>query len=254
MIKRFRGIKGSYYLVCGAFLALLLVVWYGNLDRSAAVMSVQNADAGRRIVIIDAGHGGEDGGAVSITGARESDINLDIALKLEAVMGLYGIDTVMIRSADTDLGSDGGSTVSQRKAADLKARAAIVNSYTDPILISIHQNKFSESKYSGAQMFYGDSEPSKSLAEMLQEQMRLSLCPTNMRKVKPADSVYLLEKTDCTAVIVECGFLSNSTEEALLRTPEYQTKISMTITKTLLDYSKTGSEGTNENTDSILLY
>ena len=151
-------------------------------------------------------------------------------------MGLFGVDTVMVRTTDTDFGS--GDTIRGRKAADIHWRAELVNSFVEPVYIAIHQNTFSESKYSGAQVFYGNNEQGMVLADIVQERLKQNLNPANMRKTKPASSVYIMENIECIAVLVECGFISNFTEEQLLLTPQYQTKIAMSITQAYLYYGR----------------
>lgn len=210
------------------FVSLLLLSGY--ILASAGTGKVLTAIAqnrpivSRRIVIIDAGHGGEDGGAVSCTGAFESDINLAIALKLNDLMHLLGTKTVMIRTTDCSVYTQ-GTTISQKKVSDLKERVRIVNHTQNALLISIHQNFFSESQYHGAQVFYREGDNSRLLAERIQEGFVNSLNKGSNRKAKKAEKVYLMQHIQCDGVLVECGFLSNPEEEAKLHSDEYQRKI-----------------------------
>jgi N-acetylmuramoyl-L-alanine amidase len=186
----------------------------------------------RRCVIIDAGHGGEDGGAVSCTGAHESQINLEIALRLNDLLQLLGIDTVMIRTTDRSIYTQ-GSTLALKKASDLKERVRIANSIDNAIVLSIHQNMFQDGKYNGAQVFYASTPGSKELAGQIQSVFKQSLNPGSNRSIKRADSVYLMQHIKCTGVLVECGFLSNAAEEALLRNSAYQQKICCVLASAL---------------------
>ena len=187
----------------------------------------------RRVTfVIDPGHGGEDGGAVSCTGHKESDINLQITLRLDDLLHFLGFDTVMIRSTDQSVHS-GGNSIAQRKASDLKNRVRMVGEVPNAVLISIHQNFFPESKYAGAQMFYNSPTKAMEMAQMLQKAFVSTLNPGSNRKEKPVSGIYLLEHIAAPGVLVECGFLSNPGEEARLRTAEYQKKIACVIASTL---------------------
>ena len=191
----------------------------------------------RYVFVIDAGHGGEDGGAVSCSGVKESGINLDIALRLNDMLHLLGAETVMIRKADVSVHTSGNS-IGARKASDLRERVRIVNSMENSILISIHQNYFTQSQYSGAQMFYNDQAGAMELAKSLQDSFLSTINRGSNRQSKKVDGIYLLENIQRPGILVECGFLSNPQEEALLRTGEYQKKICCVIATTLvrLDY------------------
>lgn len=186
-------------------------------------------------LVIDPGHGGEDGGATSCSGADESQINLEISLRLNDLLHLMGYRTKMIRTTDTAVYTH-GNTLSEKKISDLKQRVAIVNQSENPILISIHQNQFSDSRYSGAQVFYASTSDSKELAEALQAQLISSLNPGSKRAVKSAKGVYLMEHISCPGILVECGFLSNVEEEAKLKTASYQQSLCCVIASTVSSY------------------
>ena len=220
----------SYAIILALFLIVGIV---GN--RAVSVMTASAPIRNRKTVIIDAGHGGVDGGATSCTGVLESHINLDIALKLDDLMHLLGINTLMIRTTDCSVYTEGES-IAQKKVSDLKERVRIVNHTTDGFLVSIHQNHFSSDKYSGAQVFYGPTDGSKELAERLQKALIQSVNPTSQRSIKKADSVYLMQHIDCPGVLIECGFLSNRAEEYLLRNSDYQKKLCSIIACTLSSY------------------
>lgn len=195
--------------------------------------------AGRqtKTLIIDPGHGGEDGGAVSITGTYESSINLSIALKLRDIAGLYGVPTVMTRQSENIEYPDGAETVKARKRADQDARIELINSVQNSILISIHQNKYTDSKPFGAQMLYAPTEGSVELAEAMQEAAITYLNKDNYRSaVQISDSIYLFKNITCTAVMAECGFLSNPEEAAMLDTEAYRLKIAAVIASAFLNF------------------
>lgn len=170
------------------------------------------------LVVLDAGHGGEDGGSSSADGILEKDINLAIALQLEEYLKLHHFDVIMIRDGDYSVGDQSLSTVSERKRSDTKRRLQAIEEAGECIFISIHQYHFSESKYDGAHVFYsGNREESAILAEAIRKNIVGALQPENHRENKKAESnIYLLDRCHVPAVLVECGFLSNPAEAAKL--------------------------------------
>lgn len=213
------------------FACFLIIPLLGN----HAVNTLSESTIIRPCVIIDAGHGGVDGGAVSCTGVCESQINLQIALKLEDLFHLLGIKTVMIRDTDKSVYTE-GDTIAAKKVSDIKERVRIANTTPSAIYLSVHQNHFTDPKYHGAQVFYNTQEGSRELAELLQASVRTHIDPVNKRQIKKASGVYLMEHINCTGVLIECGFLSNPVEEANLRDTEYQKKISCAIAATISQY------------------
>ena len=193
-------------------------------SRAVTVLQEQIPAGRSHTIVIDAGHGGEDGGATSCTGRLESQYNLEIALRLDDLMQLLGYRTRMIRKTDTAIYQK-GETIAQKKVDDLKQRVQISNSDEGNVLLSIHQNYFSQGQYSGAQVFYAMNDSSKALADALQEKLVAALNPGSKRKTKAGKGIYLLEKRMGCGVLIECGFLSNPGEEALLRQPDYQKKL-----------------------------
>lgn len=216
-----------YILVLGAFVCAAV---FGS--RAVTASTELSRLRARRCIVIDAGHGGEDGGAVSCTGVNESGINLQIALRLEKLLNLLGYDTKMIRFTDTAVYTQ-GNTIAEKKVSDLKQRVKLVNETENALLVSIHQNQFSDSRYSGAQVFYAGDPESKELAVRLQTALVQTLNPDSNRKAKASSGVYLMEKITCSGILVECGFLSNYAEEARLQTPEYQKSLCCAIAATL---------------------
>lgn len=211
---------------------LLMVSWS---SRTVTVLSENRPLPREHCIVIDPGHGGIDGGAVSCTGAFESGINLDIAIRLNDLFHLLGYDTRMVRSADESVYTE-GDTITQKKRSDLKERVRMVKETENALLISLHQNNFPDSKYSGAQVFYAGTEGSRNLADKMQSQLVQTLNPGSNRKSKPSDGIYLMEHICCTGILIECGFLSNVREEALLRSREYQQKLCCVIASTVDRY------------------
>jgi len=188
-----------------------------------------------KVVVIDAGHGGPDPGKPGKYGKDEDELNLEIAQKLRELIEESGGIVVMTREDDTL--SD--SSLSK----DLKNRVVKANEVIADVLISIHLNSFSQSKYKGAQVFYqNNSEKGKLLAELIQQELRNTLDPDNDRMAKSSNSYYLLRNAKMPAVIVECGFMSNPEEEKLLNDEKYQYKIAWAIYKGLIHYFQKVSE------------
>lgn len=186
-----------------------------------------------KVIILDPGHGGEDGGAVSNTGTVESHINLAIVLQLEQLLLFYGTEPVLLREQDISLHDPGLATVKERKTSDLKNRVTLVNEYENALLLSIHQNFFTQTQYFGAQVFY--TPESQGFATALQELWNETLDPNNSRQASAIDpSVFLINQVTVPAVLVECGFLSNPEEAQKLATPVYQMKIACTLLTALL--------------------
>lgn len=186
-------------------------------------------------IVIDAGHGGIDGGATSCTGVLESHINLEIALRMENLLHLLGYDTVMIRRADESVYTQ-GSTIAAQKASDLRERVRICNETSGAILISIHQNTFPDSRFHGPQVFYAGNGSSQALAQAVQARLCQVLDPDSNRKAKKGSGIYLLEHITCPGILIECGFLTNIKEEEKLRDSTHQKKLCSVILSALSDY------------------
>jgi N-acetylmuramoyl-L-alanine amidase len=222
-------------------LALPLIALSFLIPADRAVPAAGNGDAPRpagRVLIIDAGHGGEDGGASTAEGVRESGINLSIALRLDALARLCGVDTVLTRATEDISYPQDAATTAKRKSCDQRARLQLINSYPDGVLISIHQNFFPDTKPGGCQVLYGAAPGSPELGEMTHAALCAALCPENRRVAAPVDrSIFLLREAGCTAILVECGFLSNPREAALLQQRDYQMKISAVLLTSYLEFS-----------------
>ena len=213
------------------FLCLCILGVASWLGRDRVVSVSAPSLNGGRILILDAGHGGEDGGASTASGSKESDINLNIVLKTEALMAFLGVQTELTRDQDRSMHSEGASTLHEKKVSDLKNRVELINSIPDAMLISVHQNFFTDPRYSGAQVFYTVGDVSRQWGEGTQVVLRQLLDPDNDRAAKSVpDTVYLFSHIACPAILVECGFLSNGEESSLLLTETYQRKISLALT------------------------
>jgi len=214
-------------------LAIILFVGIARIGSDTATVIHQNKPLPREhCIVVDAGHGGIDGGATSVSGVLESHTNLEIALKLDDLFHFLGYDTVMIRKTDESVYTE-GNTIASQKVSDLKERVRIVNETPGAILISIHQNTFSDKRYRGAQVFYANADDSQNLAQLMQKHLVSSLNPDSNRKAKPAKGVYLMEHITAPGILIECGFLTNPEEDACLQDPRYQQKLCTVIATTV---------------------
>jgi N-acetylmuramoyl-L-alanine amidase len=187
------------------------------------------------LIIIDAGHGGVDPGAIAGE-IYEKNINLSIALKLKDYCNKFGFETKMLRTEDISLHDEDAKTIHQKKVSDLKNRVEIANSAENAIYISIHQNTFGESKYFGAQVFYGINEKSKNLAGFIQTTIKENLQENNNRKIKNGKNLYILKNIEIPAVMVECGFMSNKEDLKNLTDEIYQNNFSEVLFNGILKY------------------
>lgn len=220
-------------ILCAAVILVLFPVLRNE------VMSNSNCVAeARPTIVLDAGHGGIDPGAIGVNQAKEKDLNLAIALRLRDILTLNGYKVIMIREDDISVHDAGISRIASIKTSDLKNRLCLINSYPNALALSIHQNFFEQQKYHGAQMFYGRKNPeSQKLAEALQAAFRDTIQPDNERVVKRSTSdVYIIHNAESPTVLVECGFLSNPTECQNLCDEEYQQKVAFTIFHGICDY------------------
>lgn len=186
------------------------------------------------VVVVDAGHGGTDPGKVGVDGSLEKDINLAVAERLKTYLEQDDVKVIMTRETDTGLYSE---TDSRKKMADMKKRCEIIEESGADLVVSIHQNSYHEESVSGGQVFYyRDSSKGKALAEILQDRFDYVLGDQNRRFPKANANYYLLLHVKCPIVIVECGFLSNRKEAALLNSGEYQDKLAYTIHMGIMEY------------------
>lgn len=185
-------------------------------------------------------HGGIDGGCVSVNGTPEKGINLAIVLSERDMLEVLGFDVICTRESDEAIYDEGVEGLSNQKKSDMQNRLEIFSKYSDGISLSIHQNQFTDPQYSGAQMFYSaDNSESEMLASAMQKQFVALLQPDNTRETKPVgDELYLLNNTECPALMIECGFLSNPEEAEKLESEDYQKQVAFTIMTGLFEYTQ----------------
>lgn len=191
-----------------------------------------------KVIVIDAGHGTPDGGAVSLSGAEEASLNLDVALLLSDCLKKNGYKIIMTRKDENGIFDENAKTTREKKVSDMHARGKIMNESGADLFISIHMNKFEIAKYSGPQVFYAPhTENSRLLAECVQSALINDLKPQMEREIKQSDgSIYLLKNAHIPAILIECGFLSNPEEEKLLLTESYRRKMAQSIAKGINTY------------------
>ncbi len=216
------------YIVC---LFIIVCSVYINISGSYKAVYTNALPSTGKVVVIDAGHGEPDGGAVGVSGVLEKDINLKIAQKLQKLFEQTGTYVILTRSDDNNIAPSQDGKIRDIKRGDLKMRKDYRDNSGADLFLSIHMNKFPEEKYKGAQVFYSKSpEQSKALGEAIQTSLKQNLDPSNERVAKCADnSIYILKEGKIPSVIVECGFLSNKEEEKLLKDDKYQDKIAWAI-------------------------
>lgn len=230
--------KKSIIAIITAFLIILSAMLYLTFMANFSAAEASSMPITQKTVIVDAGHGGDDGGAIGIDGTVEKDINLDIALKLEKILKFYGFNVIMTRTQDVMTCDDGLDSLRKRKISDIHNRFELMRKNPDAIFISVHQNKFEDSSQHGTQVFFsGNDERSKELAEAIQTSVTLTLQRKNDRVVKKSGSgIYLLYHAKIPAVLVECGFISNSDEVKKLKDESYRMKLAILIADGLLKY------------------
>lgn len=194
----------------------------------------------RPLILIDAGHGGIDSGTSSPNGLRESQVNLEISRRLDALMALMGYETRMTRETDDSVATE-GETIRAQKQSDLRNRVSMVNEQYNAVLVSIHQNFYPDSRYSGPQVFYAGNGADQQLAQRMQTALNQALAPKSNRSCKLSEGVYLMKHIKCPGILIECGFLSNPAEEILLQTDTYQNQLCCVIAATLITYVQHGA-------------
>ena len=236
-----RAIDGIAVLLVAA---ILIAILSDLLSSKQMKNCLQPQRYGNSQLIIDAGHGGEDGGAVSVTGTYESTLNLAVALKMRQLCGLFGIDAVLIREDDNSLKNKDAKSLAEMKRTDLKNRVKLINSAQNASLISIHQNFFSSSKDHGAQVFFAPTESSREWGIYCQHLLVQLIEPENHRQSKRiSKDIYLMNHISCPAILVECGFLSNAAEAERLEQSGYQTQLALVILGSYMTYQDTNDGG-----------
>lgn len=227
MILIFRR-KHLLLIVAGIILTFAGILFVAGRNTVPA-FRVQSPQS--NVVIVDAGHGGEDGGAVSSDGVTESHINLAIAQRVENLLLFLGQETVMTRTGEEAIYSSDATTLREKKVSDLKNRVAIVNGQEHAVLLSIHQNSLpGHASVHGAQVFYNTVSPAQEMAESVQQVLNQTVNMGNEKAVKPmGEGVYLMKNSQAPSVLVECGFMSNDSEVQLLQSGKYQLQLAMSI-------------------------
>jgi len=219
-------------------LILATVIFFGAPTvKGIKAVYASNEPSAKQIIVIDAGHGGEDPGAIGVNGCYEKDLNLSIATELGEQLKEKGFNVVYTRTEDKMMYSPEENIKGFRKLSDLKNRVAIANGIENVLLISIHQNSYGDGKYSGLQVYYKDGDKkSEALAESVQAAVKNQLQPNNTRSIKRGEGIYLLEKSSGSGILIECGFLTNAEECEKLSKKEYQKQLSFSIVCGIIEY------------------
>lgn len=216
---------------------VLVAVTFGFFARIYRDELAVETVASERLIILDAGHGGEDPGTSTPDGVLEKDLNLEITLLLGEMLIEKGYTVIYTRTEDKLLYAPEENIKGIRKISDLKNRCKIAKEYPDAIFISIHMNSFGSSKYSGLQVYYSTKhKDSEYLANLIQSSVKENLQPQNNRKIKPGNEIYVLENIENTGVLIECGFLSNADEAKKLSEKEYQKILCFSIICGIIEY------------------
>jgi len=230
--------KRIIFLTLAIFLPIGMFVLQtaGNINTNKTVETMATPVSSKTI-IVDAGHGGEDGGAVSNDGVSEAEINLKIALKLQQLLEQSGSNVVLTRSDNNAIYDVDKKTLREKKNSDIRNRVKIGNNSSADIFVSIHLNKIPENQYYGWQTFFKDgNEDGKRLATCIQNNLNETMQKENKRTPLKINNVYIIKHVEIPTVIVECGFLSNSEEEKQLQQEEYQTKLAWGIYNGIMEY------------------
>lgn len=232
--------KRIIFLATAIFLPIGIFMFQtanNNTIKNNKTIATMSLPVTNRTIVIDAGHGGEDGGAVSENGVSESDINLKIALKLQNLLEQSGSTTVLTRSDENAIYDVDKKTLREKKNSDIRNRVKIGNSSSADIFVSIHLNKIPQSQYSGWQTFFKDgSEDGKKLATCIQNNLNEAIQKENKRVPLKISNVYIIKHVEIPITIVECGFLSNPEEEKQLQSDEYQNRLAWGIYNGIMDY------------------
>lgn len=204
--------------------------------------NAQETSAGavpKKVIVLDAGHGGADGGCVGINGVYEKDINLSIVKYLGTLLDFAGYEVVYTREEDVSIYDNGVEGLRNQKISDMENRLKIIKNYPDSVFISVHQNQYVKPEYFGGQMFYTTNNSGNFRLATIMQGLFAELQPKNDRSVKLIDNgLYLFKTTEQPAILIECGFLSNENDAAELSSMEYQKKVAFTIYKGITQFLK----------------
>ena len=225
-------------LSCLLIVSLILLVCNLKIREKTSALTTSTTIIDVPTLVIDAGHGGQDCGTIATDGTYESNINLAISYKLRDFLVSFGFEVVMTRLDDNLIGDNSLDTIRARKRSDVNKRLEIIENTENAVLISVHQNYFTDSKYYGVQVFYsGNNAGSKVLAQKVQESVVALIQKENKRQIKQSGKeIWLLDKVKTPAIMVECGFLSNQNELTKLKDDAYQNDIAFMISMGILNY------------------
>ncbi len=235
VLNRYRTL---FIIVFFIILIIAMLIYTAEKNESFSVNSGNIKSF--RTVIVDAGHGGADGGTTGIDGSVEKEINLQIAQKLKTMLNLYGFNVVMTRESDDSIHDSSASSLRQKKISDIHNRLKIINSNTDALFISIHQNHFENSSVHGTQVFYSKNNVlSQKLAQCVQDSVVKNTQSDNSKQIKKSGTeIYLLYHSHNPSIMIECGFMSNSDDVKLLHDDAYQKKLVLSIADGIINYFK----------------
>ncbi len=224
-------------VILGIFLLLVISICVIMQFKEPETKETVALPVSNKVIVVDAGHGEPDGGAVSSNGISEAEINLKIALKLQNLLEQSGATVILTRSDENGIYDLDKETLKQKKVSDIKNRVKIGNSSSADIFVSIHLNKIPQQQYSGWQTFFKkDCENGKKLATAIQENLKQAVQKENDRVPMKIDNVYIVKNVEIPLTIVECGFLSNTEEEKQLQDDNYQNRLAWGIYNGIIDY------------------
>ena len=224
-------------VILGIFLLLVISICVIMQFKEPETKETVALPVSNKVIVVDAGHGEPDGGAVSSNGISEAEINLKIALKLHNLLEQSGATVMLTWSDENGIYDLDKETLKQKKVSDIKNRVKIGNSSSADIFVSIHLNKIPQQQYSGWQTFFKkDCENGKKLATAIQENLKQAVQKENDRVPMKIDNVYIVKNVEIPLTIVECGFLSNTEEEKQLQDDNYQNRLSWGIYNGIIDY------------------
>lgn len=244
ILNKKRLIFINFVIVCSIFYFGFSKNFNSNLEISTNIKnnytkteSVSSTPVSSHTIILDAGHGNPDGGAVGVDGTIESDLNLDIVLKLQNLLESSNCNVILTRSDENGIYEASADTIREKKISDMKNRVDIANNSNSELFLSIHMNKLEQSQYSGWQTFFkNQDDTSKEIATNIQTSLNYFLKKENPREIKSISGIYLTKNVNIPLVIVECGFLSNEEENKLLQTSSYQDELAWSIYIGIMDY------------------
>lgn len=237
--------KKSIRLTAAMIGCFALLAVCARVTDNALPTAVETAE--KPVIVLDAGHGGLDSGAVGKSGLLEKDVNLSVVKKLASMLKMSGFEVVLTRNEDISIYDPGVEGIRNQKLSDMDNRLEIVQKYPDSIFLCIHQNNYTDPQYFGGQMFYNNNNPeNRTLAQIMQNRFA-TLQPGNDREIKlSGEELFLLKSNPNPSLLIECGFLSNPKEEALLATDEYRQQTAFTIYCGLIEFLEATSETPSE--------